>query len=41
MSSPDYKPPSRLSTLLRSDLVYWGALTLVAIAAGLYAIGHL
>ena len=37
----EYKPPSRLSTLLRSGPVFWGALAAVVLAFGAYAWLHL
>jgi hypothetical protein len=37
----DYKPPTRLSTLLHSGGLFWGALAAVAILVGLYAIARL
>lgn len=37
----DYKPPTRLSTLLRSGGLFWGGIALVAIVFGLYAFTHL
>jgi hypothetical protein len=37
----DYKPPSRLSNLLRSGPLYWGGLLAVALAFGVYAAFHL
>lgn len=33
----EYKPPSRLSRVLRSGGLFWGALAFVAIAVGIYA----
>lgn len=38
--SHDYKPPTRLSTLLRSSGLFWGAIAFVAIVFGLYAFTH-
>jgi hypothetical protein len=37
----EYKPPSRLSALLRSWPVFWGAFAAVALAFGAYAWLHL
>ena len=36
--SHEYKPPTRLSRVLRSGGLFWGGLALVAIIVGVYAL---
>lgn len=37
----EYKPPSRLSVVLRSGPLFWGVLAAAALVFGAYAVFHL